>query len=993
MALRIGSISLFNELEKKEFKYNTFSKKERQSFRMYLNRSCFRPTPFGLFSAFSTLLWYNESKIELSETICPHVEYSYSFLEEQSKNIIQKIPFEKHLFTSNPSLYNIGNEYRYLIFGYNQIKERDYFIDSFAATDLVSSIIQYTEYGRTADEIAHFVCEAYDLSVKEAANFIKELVDSRVLLSNLYQVITDKDYLIKLARFSQTSDTSFAIKILKKKEYELKEITHFIKRIHLRKTSYIHHSSQKLLSTKNALYINVERPTEKGTLSKTIQDKILDGLYCINALNRQYPSSHLMDFAKAFKRKFGTESVPLLLALDPEIGVGYADLSENISSDDLLADIPIGTNTQEVQLLEWDNLQQFFLRKWHSSLLNHKRNGQIVIDPDDLSERPLQDMSLSLPPSMAVIFRMVDEMVYIQSAGGNSALSLSGRLTPFSQPIYKMTREIADIEAVANPDIIFAELVHIDSKNTANINKRRKIRDYEIPFSTRTINHNRYQISLNNLWIKVIGEEVFLWSSELRRRIIPRLSSAYNYNRSNHPVFRFLCDLQNQGLKTDFSFNLSALLPGLDHYPRVQYKSAILQLETWKISNDKWTEVFKQPFIEGKLKCLRKMSRQMTWPRYISINRSDNQIIIDQKSKDDLKLLIRYARKHPVIEIKECPFLSEQSCIVKDKSGKPYIGEFIASIFREKTVYTPIPSFLPPKKSHLVRKEYLLGSEWLFFKLYCHPSRSNELLIQEILPLIREWGANRALKKWFFIRYNDPDYHLRVRLNMHSDNLQKILSCISEKFTPLVDKGIVSDIQFSTYQRELERYPADIMEQVESAFEASSDLVIGHLKGKNKNSIFSTCQFAFISIEKVLESFDLTLSDRDALFSQLYHALSLEFKQSQELNSALRKKVRKIRQDFEAIHWGKQSGSHIIHFRETHATIASHIQNNAESEKRKLISDLIHMHLNRLFTSNQRANEMVLYYCLWKYYQSVRAREKKALSFSAGLQQSGMDQF
>src|SRR5699024_7624874 len=154
-----------------------------------------------------------------------------------------------------------GNEYRYLISGYNQIIERDYFIDSFAATDLISSIIQYTEYGRTAGEIAHFVCEAYDLSIKEATNFIKELVDSRVLLSNLYQGITDKDYLMKLARFSQTSDTSFARKILKKKECELKEITHFIKRIRLRRKSYIHHSSQKLLSTKNALYINVERPT------------------------------------------------------------------------------------------------------------------------------------------------------------------------------------------------------------------------------------------------------------------------------------------------------------------------------------------------------------------------------------------------------------------------------------------------------------------------------------------------------------------------------------------------------------------------------------------------------------------------------------------------------------------------------------------------------------------------------------------------------------
>lgn len=133
----------------------------------------------------------------------------------------------------------------------------------------------------------------------------------------------------------------------------------------------------------------------------------MDGLHCINLLNQQYPAGPLMDFVKAYKKKSGTETVPLLLALDPETGVGYAQLSKNTLSDDLLTDVPIKPNTQQGQLLEWDSLQQFFLKKWHSSLLNDNGNGKIVIEPDDLREWTAQDMSLSLPPSMAVIVETV----------------------------------------------------------------------------------------------------------------------------------------------------------------------------------------------------------------------------------------------------------------------------------------------------------------------------------------------------------------------------------------------------------------------------------------------------------------------------------------------------------------------------------------------------------------------------------------------------------
>ncbi|MGY8712177.1 hypothetical protein RAD16_41190, partial [Bradyrhizobium sp. 18BD] len=42
----------------------------------------------------------------------------------------------------------------------------------------------------------------------------------------------------------------------------------------------------------------------------------------------------------------------------------------------------------------------------------------------------------------------------------------------------------------------------------------------------------------------------------------------------------------------------------------------------------------------------------------------------------------------------------------------------------------------------------------------------------------------------------------------------------------------------------------------------------------------------------------------------------------------------------------------------------------------QLLADLIHMHLNRLFIDRQRNQELIIYYCFYKYQLSVKAIKK-----------------
>ncbi len=54
--------------------------------------------------------------------------------------------------------------------------------------------------------------------------------------------------------------------------------------------------------------------------------------------------------------------------------------------------------------------------------------------------------------------------------------------------------------------------------------------------------------------------------------------------------------------------------------------------------------------------------------------------------------------------------------------------------------------------------------------------------------------------------------------------------------------------------------------------------------------------------------------------------------------------------------------------------------NQLKTELNDILSSLIHMMINRLFKSEQRLQEMVLYYYLFKYYTSAVARGNSSVA-------------
>lgn len=521
--------------------------------------------------------------------------------------------------------------------------------------------------------------------------------------------------------------------------------------------------------------------------------------------------------------------------------------------------------------------------------------------------------------------------------------------------------------------------------HTANIDRREAIREYEIPLMSVSCQSDSFKIPPDDLWVNVQEDQIFLWSERLQKRIIPRLSSAFNYTRSSFPAFRFLCDLQNQGIKTNCRFDLSSFFPDLDFYPRVQYKQAILSLATWNVKREKWQHILQQRSKDHQVADLKHLVYEMHLPRYISINESDNQIILDCRKNIDLGILLKAAKNKEIMIIKEFPFLNMKKSIVNDELYRPFINQFVASLYHTEKVYNPsLSSPYPFKNGQLKRRKYSSGSEWLYFKIYCHPSRSNELLIKEILPLSQQWELEGILKQWFFVRFSDPEYHLRIRFNINPDRIQKIISDFTEKCSILINYGIISNFQIAVYERELERYTPELIDKVENVFCSSTMLIIEYLK-KEANDILNLnyCNIAFVHIEALLNTFGFSLPDKIELFYQLYHSFYGEFKQSNDLRNKLRKKFRELRSSLrsdisENVENPNLPDTLLIEkidkFKKAQVSLIKKMNEWPTAQRNRLTGDIVHMHLNRLFTDRQRKQEVILYYCLWKYYHSEQAR-------------------
>lgn len=274
-----------------------------------------------------------------------------------------------------------------------------------------------------------------------------------------------------------------------------------------------------------------------------------------------------------------------------------------------------------------------------------------------------------------------------------------------------------------------------------------------------------------------------------------------------------------------------------------------------------------------------------------------------------------------------------------------------------------------------MKRKFPPGSEWLYLKIYTGIKTADLVLEEIIQPLVEYFQQKEYISKWFFIRYNDPKPHLRVRLLLNNINYyNEILEKINHAFEQIIDSGEISHILIDTYNREIERYGKNTMEDAESLFHKNSEFTLQCLHFDDEEKIMVSLFY----IDKIVNKLELSIPEKLGWIKDFNNAFKAEFNADKELNSSLDKKYRAFKPKYiEFLHSDEFSEIRnytLSHIEESDSVLQEIILLNKsrslEIPLQELFQSIFHMNINRLFISQQRLFEMVIYDYLMRFYKA-----------------------
>jgi thiopeptide-type bacteriocin biosynthesis protein len=290
-----------------------------------------------------------------------------------------------------------------------------------------------------------------------------------------------------------------------------------------------------------------------------------------------------------------------------------------------------------------------------------------------------------------------------------------------------------------------------------------------------------------------------------------------------------------------------------------------------------------------------------------------------------------------------------------------------------------------------MQRVFIIGDRWLYYKIYLGTTMADLVLTESIKPSVISLIKANVIDQWFYIRYADPEFHIRIRIHMTNIKfLNKVILIMHDNLQRFIQHSIVWRVQIDTYQREVERYGNTTMELSEQLFFHESMLILNILPYfKNADGEKIRWHFALKYIDLFLESFQFLIADKLHFMEYLKDSYRNEFELNRQLKDKLNSKFSKEWKGIEKTLDSKSEQdsciSHILinlnQYQDSVTTIFGKIKQiccenkNVNSRINELAISYIHMFMNRLFKSKQRIFELVLYDFLWRYYKSTIARQ------------------
>ena len=552
-----------------------------------------------------------------------------------------------------------------------------------------------------------------------------------------------------------------------------------------------------------------------GVISRRVGDAAVAAVELLLRMGPASVTGGLDGYRRAFSSRYGADrEIALLELLDPERGLGPPS---NYGSG------PAVDTQAEAARRAW-------LRMTAAEAL---RTRQLAVRLEEPDVARLADAGP--PPDRAPISVDLSCFVLAGSAedidrgdfrlliGPNLGAQAAGRTLGRFADLLGSEGSRAAVEVAAavrdrQPGRLHAELVYLPRRpRAANVAVRPQLHDHELMVSTSPGVDPQQAIPLSEVRVGIRGDRFYLRWPDAAGDLVVHAGHMLN-PRGAPEACRFVEEVagDERAPLSGFGWAAAGDMPFL---PRLEIGPIVLAPAQWRIDLTLRDRHFSgdEAGVHDRLAAWRS-----AWlvPRHVYLAAGDNRLLIDLDAPAQAGLLLDALRRlagDDVLILHE-PLPGPEHAWLTGPDGR-HLPELVVSVVQRSRVAHPDPPTPgatevhrgPPTPGatevHRDERFRALGSDWLFAKLYGPVSGQDELLSGPVRRFAEFATSSGLATRWFFLRYSDPDPHLRLRFaGEPADLMGGLLPRLSEWTRSLLADGSCDRIAFDTYEREIERY-------------------------------------------------------------------------------------------------------------------------------------------------------------------------------------------
>lgn len=425
---------------------------------------------------------------------------------------------------------------------------------------------------------------------------------------------------------------------------------------------------------------------------------------------------------------------------------------------------------------------------------------------------------------------------------------------------------------------------------------------------------------------------------------------------------RLMLQLSSFGQRQLGAFSWGAL-EGSVFLPRIQYKRIILRPAEWRFRPD--LDSSKTDLSHVGAFALRVDQWRATYkvPKSVYMVQADNRLLLDLEDEGDVDVLRTEANKVPegLSLLLQEPIPSLDDGWARSDAGRHIVEAACSLVLRGDSSGVRTghansderQSSSSTSSRSSIKPVFHVGSDWLFGKFYLSDSAAQDVLVDVIQPFAGTLMAEGVLDQWFFVRFADPDPHLRLRF--HVDNAQsapgELMKRVARSAYEWAEHGVIERYTFESYIAESTRYGGtESLDCIHRLFNADSEHVCNLFALGGTQDAVSPLHLALLSLDSLMSLFH---DDIESKVRWLTESMPRPVEAGgvfRENKEELRRILSLSSDDDETFTYSSAFQSLESRLDEMRSRLAPFVADRwSLHERSRILGSILHMHCNRFF--------------------------------------------